>query len=390
MMERTSNCLQKLERINLTINHKEADRVPISDFFWTSFVTRWQQELGLPSDASPYTYYDLDWVCTVPNMDPHIKPFEEIKKTDTDTILKSGFEAVIRRREGIQMPYFESFDTDTIEKALAFEFEDPFDDRRYFSGGDNQLAGIGDVIVRNTPPWIDSVKDLYPNFPVYGSVCEVMEEGWRIIGSENMLLWLAMYPDEIRQFLDKVGDFVVGLTEAQIQAAGGMLDGMVVWGDVAYVNGMLFSPAMWREYFKPHLVRILEVCHRHNLPVIYHGCGNATAIFPDLIDIGLDCYNPLEAKSGLNVVDLKKQYGKKLAYCGNINAQIWGTGTDAQLHDEVMWKLNAAKNGGFIVQSDHSVPSNVSAERYEMVYNLVKKHGRYPLDLGAYDIPDMP
>jgi len=243
-MERTSNCLQKLERINLTLNHKEADRVPISDFFWTSFITRWQQELGLPSDASPYTYYDLDWVCTVPNMDPHIKPFEEIKKTETDTILKSGFEAVIRRREGIQMPYFESFDTDTIEKALAFEFEDPFDDRRYFSGGDNQLAGIGDVIVRNTPPWIDSVKDLYPNFPVYGSVCEVMEEGWRIIGSENMLLWLAMYPDEIRQFLDKVGDFVVGLTEAQIQAAGGMLDGMVVWGDVAYVNGMLFS---WYE-----------------------------------------------------------------------------------------------------------------------------------------------
>jgi len=90
------------------------------------------------------------------------------------------------------------------------------------------------------------------------------------------------------------------------------------------------------------------------------------------------------------VVDLKKQYGKKLAYCGNINAQVWGTGTDKELHDEVMWKLNAAKNGGFIVQSDHSVPSNVSAERYEMVYNLVKKHGSYPLDLGAYDIPDMP
>jgi len=389
-MERTNNCIAKLDRLNKTIKHIEADRVPISDFFWSSFISRWQEELGLPKDASPYNHYDLDWICTVPNMDPHIKQFEVIKETENDIILKSGFEAVIRRKEGIQMPYFESFETDTIEKALDFKFEDPYDDRRYFSGGDNQLAGIGDVIVRNSPPWIDSVKSLYADFPVYGSVCEVMETAWRIVGSENLLMWLAMYPDEIQIFLDRVGDYVVGLTEAQIKAADGKLDGMVVWGDVAYVNGMLFSPAMWRAYFKPHLEKIISICHKNNLPVIYHGCGNATTIYPDLIEIGLDCYNPLEAKAGLDVVELKKEYGKSLAYCGNIDAQLWGTGTDQELEDEVMRKLNAAKNGGFIVQSDHSVPSNVSAEKYEFVYNLVKKHGKYPLNLGKYDIPDMP
>jgi hypothetical protein len=54
-----------------------------------------------------------------------------------------------------------------------------------------------------------------------------------------------------------------------------------------------------------------------------------------------------------------------------------------------MRKLNAAKGGGYIVQSDHSVPSNVSAERFEFVLNLVRKHGDYPLNLGAYDIPDL-
>ena len=41
------------------------------------------------------------------------------------------------------------------------------------------------------------------------------------------------------------------------------------------------------------------------------------------------------------------------------------------------------------MQSDHSVPSNCSAERYEFVLNLVRKHGKYPLQLGAYDIPDV-
>ena len=52
-------------------------------------------------------------------------------------------------------------------------------------------------------------------------------------------------------------------------------------------------------------------------------------------------------------------------------------------------KLNAAKGGGYIFQSDHSVPSNVSAERYEYVVNLVRKHGKYPLQLGEYDLAEV-
>lgn len=53
-------------------------------------------------------------------------------------------------------------------------------------------------------------------------------------------------------------------------------------------------------------------------------------------------------------------------------------------------KLNAAKGGGFIFQSDHSVPGNISAERYEYIVNLVRENGTYPLSLGEYDIADIP
>ena len=43
------------------------------------------------------------------------------------------------------------------------------------------------------------------------------------------------------------GEYSLELARAQIKAAGGRLDGMVVWGDVAYKKGMLFSPAFWRK-----------------------------------------------------------------------------------------------------------------------------------------------
>ena len=61
------------------LRHQEPDRVPISDFFWGSFTERWRQELGLPADANPYYHYDLDWIVTVPNMDPWIRPFETLR-----------------------------------------------------------------------------------------------------------------------------------------------------------------------------------------------------------------------------------------------------------------------------------------------------------------------
>jgi len=78
-----------------------------------------------------------------------------------------------------------------------------------------------------------------------------------------------------------------------------------------------------------------------------------------------------------------------MGFCGNIDALAWANDPLPELEAQVMRKLNAAKGGGFIVQSDHSVPSNVSAERYEFVRNLVRKHGKYPLALGAYDIPEL-
>jgi uroporphyrinogen decarboxylase len=387
--QRSESCTRKLERMNRTLRHEEADRVPFSDFFWSSFITRWRDELGLPADADIYRHYDLDWVVTVPNMDPHIRQFEIIKEEDHDTVLKTGFEAVIRRREGVQMPSFEHFETDTVEKMAAFQFDDPWDERRYFAGGDNQIAGIGDVISRNSPPWIESVKSFHPDIPVYGSVLEGHETVWRIIGPENTFMWMALHPDELGAFIDRIATFVVEMTKAQIAAADGLLDGMVVFGDVAYVNGMLFSPAYWREHFKPIVREQIRICHDAGIPVIYHGCGNASVLFEDFIEIGLDSYNPLEAKSGLDVVELRREYGHRMGFCGNIDALAWANAPLEELEAQGMRKLNAAKGGGYVVQSDHSVPSNVSAERFEFVLNLVRERGTYPLDLGAFDIPEL-
>ena len=384
-MERTPNCRDKLERMNKALRHQEPDRVPISDFFWGSFIKRWRNDLNLPDYANPYYHYDLDWIVTMPNMDPKIQPFETIKEDEKEVVVKTGFLATIRKKFDFPMPEFTGWDIDTIEKLEPFEFDDPYDRRRYFEAGDNQIAGVGDGFERNSPAWIETVKNLRTDFPVYGSMIECSECLTRLVGQENALLWMGMYPDRMGEAINRIGQFYLDCLKAQIKAADGLLDGMVIWGDVAYKQTMLFDPEYWREYFKPWVKAMIHECHKQNLPVIYHGCGNVSLIFEDFIEMGLDSYNPLEVKAGMDAVELKRKYGNRIGYCGNSNIQIWETGNRDLIRKEVLRKLNAAKGGGYIFQSDHSVTSEVSGRTYDYIVKLVREYGKYPLRLEEFD-----
>ncbi|HEO69951.1 MAG TPA: hypothetical protein ENN80_01710, partial [Candidatus Hydrogenedentes bacterium] len=152
---------------------------------------------------------------------------------------------------------------------------------------------------------------------------------------------------------------------------------------------LLFAPEYWRAHFKPGVKAIVDACHDAGIPVIYHGCGNVARIFEDFIELGVDAYNPLEAKAGLDVVDLRRRYGHAMAFCGNMDVIEWAESTEEELERIVLRKLNAAKGGGYIFQSDHSVASNISGHNYDYVVKLVRERGQYPLDLGPHDLADM-
>ena len=49
LTNRRPGTLEKLTRLNKALRHEEPDRVPVSDFFWGSFIERWRRELNLPA-----------------------------------------------------------------------------------------------------------------------------------------------------------------------------------------------------------------------------------------------------------------------------------------------------------------------------------------------------
>lgn len=144
-------------------------------------------------------------------------------------------------------------------------------------------------------------------------------------------------------------------------------------------------PDCWRTYYKPWDQAIANYTHAKGLDVIYQGCGNVNAIFEEYIEAGIDAYNPLEVKAGMDVLDLRRRFGHRMAFCGNSDIQIWESGNREAIRREVLRKLNAARGGGMIFQPDHSVSSAVSGQTYDYIVKLVREYGRYPLELGEFE-----
>jgi len=371
--------MDKLQRLRKALAHQEGDRVPAGEFFWTGFIKRCQAKWG--RDFDPYRHFNLDYVVANPNMDPRIRPFEVLKQSGDEIVVRTGFGAVIRRSGDKPMPHYESFSITAPEQMADFEFDNPADPRRFFEEGDDQINGVTDVLTRNTPAWEARLKPYQDEFPLFGSVCEPYEYLWRVIGAENALFWMASDPDAVAAFVDRIGQFMLELGRAQIKAGKGKLAGMYIWGDVAYGHGMLFGAPRWRELFKPQVKALIDLFHAGDLLVIYHGCGNARDIFDDMVELHLDAYNPLEAKAGLDVVELKKHYAGRLAFVGNLDVRILERGDPAAIRREVLYKLQAARGGDWVFQSDHSISSDVAPESYALAIQTLREHGNYPLQI---------
>ncbi|MEW8958020.1 MAG: uroporphyrinogen decarboxylase family protein [Moorella sp. (in: firmicutes)] len=369
----------KTERVLKALNHEEPDRVPITDFFWTLFLQEWQKRKG--QDVFIYDYYDLDILVVSPNMDPRVMRSRFIEKNDEYMIYETGWGSIIKRQVEAPMPMFLEFGIKSAAEYEKFEFDDPLDPRRYYDERDD-IINTGDTYAV-LPSFAETVERYKDDYFIFGSVCEPFEALWRCRGTEGALMDLVLYPDETQAFIDRLTEHMLAIGKKQIEMFN--LKGMIIWGDVAYDKGMFFSPDLWRKMFYPAVKKLCTEFHAMGAKIIYHGCGNAQAIYEDLIAAGVDCYNPVEAKAGLDVVELKRRYKGRLAFNGNIDVRVLAEGDKDAIRREVLRKLNAAKGGGYIISSDHSVAANVPPENYDYLVQLVREYGRYPLELGEFD-----
>jgi uroporphyrinogen decarboxylase len=207
-------------------------------------------------------------------------------------------------------------------------------------------------------------------FTVYGP----WEGTWRHRGYSELLLDLMMDPEWVAEMAEAQHGCVLATLRHCIEL-GMKPDGLFLIEDLAGQQGPLFAPDTWRALFRPCYERLGRYLHDNGISFWMHCCGNCEAFLPDLIECGLDVIQPLQATAGLDVRKLKPVYGDRLAFWGNIDVTKM-SGSTEECEAEIRDKLTAAKDGGaYMYHSDHSVPPEVTFERYQWIMELIEQYG---------------
>jgi len=349
------------ERCLLALRRQEADRVPLTDSPWETTIARWHRE-GLPKDQSPFDYFGYERVAQGVDLSFQL-PTEVLEETETFKIDRDAF--------GVTSKTFK--DREATPERIAFTITDrkAWEEHKLrMAWNDSRVDWEGGLA------WNRAFREkgLFVTYQAGAFGYDLVQ---RFVGAPTVLTAMKDDPAWIKDMIDTIADLIIVAVE-EMMTRGFVFDGAFIANDMGYRNGPFFSPATYRELEFPSQKRLCDFFHRHGLPVILHTDGDVRSLIPQILEAGFDCLQPLEVKAGMDLVQLKQDYGDRLAFMGGIDVRAMAHPDPAVIEREISTKIPIAKRGGgYIYHSDHSVPDNVSFAQYQRVIELVHHYGTF-------------
>lgn len=374
------------ERFLMALHHEEADRMPIHDSPWRAAVERWQKE-GLPKETNPAEYFDYGMVTFGADTSPRF-PIQVLEEDEEYIVRTTSYGGVRRDHrdysstpEIIEWPCETREDWQEMKDRLKPDPDRVDWDGQWLAGsaeddrGSESILETGRTERRLGLPGCKKAREA-GRFITYGAAFGY-DKMQSYVESQTLLTSIATEPEWVTEMYET--DATLSIQMYEIMRDGGFeFDGAFIFCDLGYRNGLLFSPAHYDAQLRATFQRLVSFFHDEGLPVILHSCGCVKELIPRFIEDGLDCLQPLEQKAGMDLVELKKQFGDELAFMGGIDVRAMADPDPQVIEDEIRTKIPPAiRGGGYIYHSDHSVPNNVSFSRYERVLELVREYGQY-------------
>ena len=219
---------------------------------------------------------------------------------------------------------------------------------------------------------MDSVSKKYA--VVLGNWTSVFCEVCDFFGMEKALFTLYENPILIEAAVSHIEEAYMEYCNRLFASAAGRADIFHMWDDISSQRGMIMSPAMWRKYFKPTTGKMFECAKRHGLYVWFHSCGIIVDVIPDLIEMGMDVWETVQAHLPGNEPErLKKEFGRYITFDGGISTQStlpFGTLEDvrAEVRDRIR---TLGKGGGYICNSDHVIKKDTPPENTVALFDEI-------------------
>lgn len=352
------------ERFLNTMRFKPVDRVPFwLDSAWTANYDRWHEE-GLPRNFSLKSLYDFDNVLEVGIYYGMAPSFErQVISEDDEFVIYINHEGIKMREKKIgaetSMPDFIEFPVKIREDyqnlkwrfQLNAEHRFPEERRKRMS-----LFKHGNMPVR-------SFADREGGF--FGPLRNLM-------GLEN--LSYAFYDDIslVEEMMDDKAELIIAIVDEILKYTH--IDYFAFWEDMAYRGGSLLSPNLFRKYMLPRYKKVTEHLRSRGIDLIFvDSDGDISELIPLWLEAGLNGVWPLEVQAGMDVVKLRKQYGKDLLMIGGLDKRAL-TKDKAAIKEEIMSKVpKLISEGGYIPALDHSIPPDVPLENFLYYLQILRE-----------------
>jgi len=185
---------------------------------------------------------------------------------------------------------------------------------------------------------------------------------------EAYLLKMYTHPEVVDAVTARVCGFYLEANDRFFASAGDLVDGFFFGNDFGTQLDLMLSPRLFDRFVLPWFRRFTEQGHRHGYQVLLHSCGSIHRVIGRLIEAGVDCLHPLQAKArNMDAETLARDFKGKIAFLGGIDTQrVLNQGTPAEVKAEVR-RIKSVLGPHLIVSPSHEAllpdvpPRNVAA-----------------------------
>lgn len=208
--------------------------------------------------------------------------------------------------------------------------------------------------------------------------CNLFEWGTFLRRMDNFLMDLLCEPDEVARLLDKLLERHLATLEKLCAAVGDVVDIIRFGDDLGMTTGAFMSADTYRTLFKPRHKQLCDYVKSHSqMHTFIHSCGSISALMPDLIDAGIEIFNPVQTNSrNMEPEFLKREFGQDCTFWGGgiETVGVLNNGTPEQVREQVLQRLEImSKGGGFVFNTVHNILPDVPADNIIAMFDAVKE-----------------
>ncbi len=211
--------------------------------------------------------------------------------------------------------------------------------------------------------------------------CNLFEWGTFLRRIDNFLMDVISDHDNVERMLDEIMKRHLATLEKVCNAVGDIVDIIRFGDDLGMISGPFMDAETYRQLFKPRHKILCDYVKSHSKMHTYiHSCGSISLLMPDLIDAGIEIFNPVQTNAWrMEPSFLKKEFGKDCTFWGGgvDTASVLNNASPAGVREQVLERLEIfSEGGGYVFNTVHNILPDVPPENIIAMYDAVEEFNK--------------